>query len=315
MKSLMLVATLLVLPAYGQTGQTVAPAPGPDEAPAAVAAAAPAVGDAQHPAIAVLPLRGQAARGFGDPGDAVYQRVTASFFKTRRFTMIERAQLGAILGEGKNQNTVAFDDASAVALGKQVGAKLVVIGSFVANLSHTVDRLTDQQGRVTILESYPADVSVSLRMVNVESGNIQEVMDAKGASREGNPAAGTRVALEDLSRKLEREVSNHFPAFGYVIKVLDAKQAMIDLGKADGVAEKDEFAVFERGEDIIHPVTGKVIKGEKKLITEFKVVSVNDDSAIVKITGSSVALKPGMALESKPKKRGFFEALNDIVMK
>jgi len=97
--------------------------------------------------------------------------------------------------------------------------------------------------------------------------------------------------------------------------VLDPKQAVIDLGKADGIAEKDEFSVFERGEDIVHPVTGKIIKGEKRLVTEFKVVSVSEATAIVKLSGANVSIKPGMALESKPKKRGFFEALNDIVMK
>jgi hypothetical protein len=90
---------------------------------------------------------------------------------------------------------------------------------------------------------------------------------------------------------------------------------VIDLGKNDGLNEKDEFLVFTRGEDIVHPVTGRIIKGEKTLVTEFKVVSVAEDSAIVKVTGSDVTLVAGMALESKPKKRGFFEALNDTLLK
>jgi curli biogenesis system outer membrane secretion channel CsgG len=216
MKPLLLAAVLLVVPLQAQTADPVA---GLTEAPAAAMAS----GDAQHPAIAVLPLRGQAAQAFGNPGDAIYQRVTASFFKTKRFTMIERAQLGAVLGEGKNQNTVAFDDASAVALGRQVGAKIVVIGSYSANISHTSDRLVDKKGNVTMVEAFPADVTVNLRMVSVETGHIQEVVDAKGTANEGNPAASTRVVLEDLSRKMEREVGNRFPAFGYVIKVLDPK--------------------------------------------------------------------------------------------
>ena len=273
------------------------------------------VGDALHPAIAVMPLRGQAANNFGNPQDDIYQRVTTAFFKTKRFTMIERAQLGAVLNESKIQGTVAFDDASAVALGKQVGAKIVVIGSYTANIVRTFGQSTDKMGYVHNYEFWPADVTVSLRMVNVETGRIQDVIDAKGTSKEGDAARGVRGAMDDLAKKMEREVSNHFPITGYIIKVLDEKQAMIDLGKADGVGEGDEFLVFERGEDIIHPVSGKVIKGEKKLITEFKVLRVADDSATVKISGTKIALKPGMALESKPKKRGFFEALNDTIMK
>jgi len=309
MKLCLLAALILAGPIYAQTVN-----PPSDPAAAAAPAAAP-VGDAQHPAIAVLPIRGQASPGFNNLQDDLYQRVTTGFFKTKRFTMIERSQLGAVMTESKNQNTVAFDDASAVALGKQVGAKVVVIGSYVTNMSEQRDELVDKAGRKSIVVSYPASVALSLRMVNVETGHIQEVIDAKGTARESSAATSARVTVEDLSTKLNREVGNHFPATGYVIKVLDPKSAMIDLGKLDGIGEKDEFLVYERGEDVVHPVTGKVIKGEKKLITEFKVVSVAEDSAIVKISGSSTTIKPGMVLESKPKKRSFFEALNDTVMK
>lgn len=311
MRPIILAATLLAVPLLSQTpppdpalGVATAPIPTP-----------PVIGDALHPAIAVVPLRGQAAQGFGDPSDAVYQRVTASIFKTRRFTMIERAQLGAVLSEGKNQGTTAFDDASAVTLGKQVGAKIVVIGSYTTSMVREMGSYRNKDGSTENYEFFPATVTVNLRLVNVETGRIDDVIDAKGSSKEPNPTKGVSVVMDDLAKKMDREVSNHFPLTGYVIQVLDEKQAMIDLGKAEGVAEGDQFLVFERGADIIHPVSGKVIKGAKKEITEFKVVKVEDDSSTVRISGSKVPIKPGMALESKPKKRGFFEALNDTVMK
>lgn len=304
MKSWLLAITLLIQPLLAQ-----------DSAPAPIAPVPPVVGNATHPGIAVLPLRGQAAQAYGNPADGIYQRVTGSFFKTKRFTMIERSQLGAVLGEGKTQGTAAFDDASAVALGKQVGAKIVVIGSYTADMGHDVGSYKNSDGSITRYEFFPATITVNLRLVNVENGRIQDVVDAKGTSKEPNPSKGVSVAMEDLSKKMDREVSNHFPLTGYIIQVLDEKQAMIDLGKGEGVGVSDEFTVFERGEDIIHPVSGKVIKGAKKEITEFKVIKVEEDSAIVKITGPKFPLKPGMALESKPKKRGFFEALNDTILK
>lgn len=275
----------------------------------------PVTGDPLHPSIAVLPLRGQAASTYGDPSDDIYQRVTGAFFKTRRFTVIERNQLGAVLNEGKNQGTVAFDEASAITLGRQVGAKIVVIGSYTANMSRTTGSYQTKNGGTEYYELFPGTVVVNLRLVNVESGKIQDVIDATGTGKESTSSKSVAVTLDDLSKKLDREVSNHFPLTGYVIKVIDEKQAMIDLGQNQGVNSSDEFIVFERGEDIVHPVTGKVIKGEKKVITEFKVQSVQEDSATVKITGAKVAIKPGMALESKPKKRGFWEAVNDTLLK
>lgn len=303
-----LVATSLGAQEVGVVGSGGASAtPIPSETPVA--------GDLLHPSIAVLPLRGQAASTYGDPSDDIYQRVTGAFFKTRRFTMIERSQLGSVLNEGKNQGTVAFDEASAIALGRQVGAKIVVIGSYTANMSRTTGSYQTKNGGTEHYELFPGTVVVNLRLVNVESGKIQDVIDATGNGKESTSSKSVAVTLDDLSKKLDREVSNHFPLTGYIIKVIDEKQAMIDLGQNEGVNASDEFIVFERGEDIIHPVTGKVIKGEKKVITEFKVQSVQEDSATVKITGARVAIKPGMALESKPKKRGFWEAVNDTLLK
>jgi hypothetical protein len=278
-------------------------------------AAQDAGADPTHPLLAVLPLQGQAAPAFANPADQVYQRVVQAFFLTKRFQLIERAQLEAVLGEGKLQSSGLVDDATAVSLGKQMGAKFVVVGSYNGTKSMTVDQGVSKEGRPYRYEYHPAELAVSLRMVSVENGRIQELITVKGTAKDSSEARSIGTAMSDLSRKLDREVSNRFPVTGYLIKIIDDKQALIDLGKKDGIAEKDELVVFDRAEDIVHPVTGKIIKGEKRPITEFKVVSVDEETAIVKLSGAKVPLKPGMALESKPKKRGFLEALNDTLLK
>jgi hypothetical protein len=297
----LLFLTLAMLPLMAQE-PTPAPAP------------PPTLGDAAHPAIAILPLKGHADPQFGaNSGDAVYQKVTQSFFKTKRFTMVERAQMAAVLGEGRLQNSDAIDDNTAVSMGKQMGVKFLILGSYSTTIAHTRDELRDKRGNVSIVEGWPATMVVNLRMVDVQTGKIVELIDGKGSANGSDPSHSVSTTMDDLTKKLDREVSNHYPMTGYVIKVMDEKKAMIDIGKQDGLNVDDILNVIQRGEDIVHPVTGKVIKGEKRIVTQFKVISVDDESAIVKISGDMVPIKPGMALESAPKKKGFFESVNDFM--
>jgi hypothetical protein len=162
---------------------------------------------------------------------------------------------------------------------------------------------------------FPAKMNLNLRMVNVETGKIEEAFEAAGASKAKDATHGLAEVMRDLSVKLNREVANKFPVSGYLIKVLNDKEAIIDLGKKDGIAEGDSFFLVERGEDIVHPVTGKIIKGSKKVISELKVTTVDDETSTVRISGAKVPLKVGLSLESAPKKAGFWESVGDSLKK
>lgn len=266
------------------------------------------------PRIAVLPLKGEGRGVFGDQREATYQKVTEAFLLTKRFDLVERSQLSAVLGEGKLQNSGLVDDATAVSLGKQVGVKFVILGSYSGTMDRTVESYQGRYGPVYNV-FFPAKMTLNLRMVNVETGKIEEAFEASGASKAKDTSHGLAELMRDLSVKLDRQVSNAFPVSGYLIKVLNEKEALIDLGKKDGVAEGDSFFLMERGEDIVHPVTGKIIKGAKRVISELKVTAVDDETSTVRISGNKVPLKPGLILESAPKKAGFWESFHDSLKK
>ena len=270
----------------------------------------------QKPRIAVLPLRGTRAGMMEDQGDTLYQKVTAEFLRLKRFDVIERAQMGAILREGKFQNSGLVDDASAVALGKQLGVQFVILGSWNGVMTRQVDVMTDKQGRRSESISFPGSVTTSLRMVDVQTGGIKATFEAKGAPfGGGSPSDSLASMLKDLDKKLGREISNMFPLTGCILKVLNEKEAIIDLGGDDGVKIDDPFALVLAGEDIVHPKTGKVIKGEKSVLAQLKVTRVDSDKAYVridKLIDRSVVLKAGMDLESMPKKAGAMESFGDF---
>lgn len=266
-----------------------------------------------QPAIAILPLKDQADRSIGDQNDSVYQRVTQAFLGIKKFAVIERNQIDSILGEGRFQGSGIVDEGSAVEMGKQAGAKYVILGSYNGQMTReTSSYRDDKTGEVYNSETYPAKMSINLRMVDVQTGKIENSFTVQVAAKEGNAVASLSELMADLSKKMNRTISNAYPLSGYVIKVISEKESLIDLGTADGVVSGDKFSIIERGEDVIHPVTGKVLKGEKKVVATATVKTVDDNTSVVKISDSEKKVSIGMILESKPKKKGFMESLNDF---
>lgn len=268
-----------------------------------------AYADSEAPSIAVFPLRGQSTQTgvIGNPAEMVIQMVTEAFYKTKRFNVIERSQLNKIFAEQKYQTSGDVDDGSAIDLGKQLGAKFVVVGSYDITQTRTVDYSFKPP-----MIQFPSKCDINLRVVDVQTGKITDTVKILARAKEGEGSSAYEKLKEDAIRKLEREVGNKYPMAGYVIKVLSEKEALIDIGSKNGITEDTEFSVFEYGEDIVHPITKKIIKGEKKLITEFKVKSVADETSIVKISGDDAKLKVGLMLESKPKSAGFAESLGNF---
>lgn len=262
------------------------------------------------PTIAVLPLKEEGMDSFGNQQDEMYQTVASSFFQTRRFELMERGQLAEVLGEAKFQNAGLVDDASAVAVGKQLGVKFVVLGSYSGAMNRSRESYESNKGTV-YNEVWPAQATVSLRMVSVETGRIEETFKATGTAKEPNSTRSMSAVMRDLSVKLNREVSNKFPLNGYIIKVITEREAMIDLGRKDGVVEGDRFLMVEWGDDIIHPITGKTIKGQKTVLSELKVTRTDEETSEVKVAGSKVKLKLGQVLESAPKKASIWESMKD----
>jgi hypothetical protein len=274
-------------------------------------------GEPQLPRLAVMPLKGVFSGQMVDQGDTVYQMVATLFHKMRRFDLIERAQLQNVLGEGKFQASGLVDDASAVELGKQLGAKFVLLGSWNGNQATQRGSYTDPKTGITSqTTSYTGNLNINLRMVDVQTGKIKNTFQATGASGAltMSVADALNSIMKDVNTKLERVISNEFPLQGIILKVLNDKESMIDVGKGDGVGKGDVFLAITRGEPIVHPRTGALIPGEKTILAELEVTRVDERTSIVKVSKNiaKVAFKVGMELEQKPKEAGTLEKLGDF---
>lgn len=249
-----------------------------------------------------FPGQGQTAQGpaaptrMGQIQPQIMSRVTMAFLKTGRFQLVERAQLDAVLREGKFEQSGLVDDATAARLGRQMGATFVLVGSYTGSLGHTAEVTTHFFGGKTREDAYPGHLEVRLNLVNTEDGSIREAFLLHASSQDPKAYHSYELLLDDLTASLGKETAARFPLTGYVIKVISEREALVDLGRRQRLEQGARFQLVEQGADVVHPVTGKLIQGERRVLTQLQVTDVGEESSILKVTGDRATLKVGQSV-------------------
>jgi hypothetical protein len=185
----------------------------------------------------------------------VLNAATDAFVATRRFTMVERNQLDAIFTEKSLQDFI----------GGQVNNKLTdVLGlDLVGVVGYTVETSKSSEGKPT------TKCVIDVRLVDVKTASILATVTSDRPDLALLLPSSTPREAEKL---LYKSIRDAFPPLGYVVSV-SGKDVIIDLGAEAGLKNGDTLEIVQEGEQIIHPVTGKVLSAPMKVIGELKVVT------------------------------------------
>lgn len=148
------------------------------------------------PRLAILPLKEEGKNTLGDVSDTLNTLVANAFLETRNFQLVERHQIQTLLTESKFQRSALVDEATAAELGKHLGVKYVLVGSYLAEKA----------------SSYNLSVTLSLRLVDVGNAMIYKSFLE---TAEGSTLGAT---LPKLSKGLADKIADLQPG-----EVMDGK--------------------------------------------------------------------------------------------
>jgi curli biogenesis system outer membrane secretion channel CsgG len=118
-------------------------------------------------------------------GYAATDELVTQLVQTNRFSVIEREQIAAILGEQDFGGSGRVNPATAAEMGKVLGVQLVVLGSIT---QFSIDRKSGGIGGFGVSYS-EAETVLDARVVNTTTAEIMTVAEGNGKKRFGGVAA------------------------------------------------------------------------------------------------------------------------------
>ncbi len=243
-------------------------------------------------------------------GSLAETEMTSLLIETKRFDVIERSQIAAIMSEQKLSNSGIIDENDATEIGKISGVKFLVLGT-VSNVRYIVSRKASDSGGV--YEDVDAAIVLQLKIIEVENASVvfsKTYNMKKGSgigsvfsslvSGDGTPE-GTLSSLlkKTFSKEVSNDMLNAFPIEGEILSIEDKKTVTIDIGSDQGVKKGMVFNIITKEEKTNS--SGKTRTIIKK-IGKIKVTEVlGEESSTCKVTESSVPLEEGMFVSYEKK--------------
>ena len=140
--------------------------------------------------VAILPFEDAPGRYSRQSGSATCGFITSELAKSKRFRIVERSKLKAIMNEQQLQAAEMIDEDTAVKVGRMLGVHAVVLGSVC---EYEMDKTTVYIHIVPIV-SKEYKIGATIRLIDVSNGEIIYAHSASGASGNSFTEAGKLAA-------------------------------------------------------------------------------------------------------------------------
>lgn len=305
----------------------------------------PAGAQAHKPRIAILDfdygtVQTYSSAMFGsnvDVGKGIADLLVNDLVKDGTYSIIERKALDKIMAEQNFSNSNRADPNSAAKIGKLLGVDAIVVGSITQFGNET--KHTNLGGGGGNWGGFGvggighsksnANVGISARIVNVDTGEILGVADGAGTSSRsstsllggggnwhgfggGNADFGSsdfqqtiigeavEKAVDQLTTELVANaprVATHVVTIDGLVAAVDGGQIVLNVGKKSGVNVGDQLQVVRVTKEIKDPATGQVIRRLTSTIGIVKATDVDDSSAVCTVVSGS-GFQTGDAVKS-----------------
>jgi curli biogenesis system outer membrane secretion channel CsgG len=255
-----------------------------------------------------------------DVGKGIVDLLVTGLVKDGTYSVIERKALDKILAEQNFSNSNRADPESAAKIGKLLGVDAIIVGSiteFGNETKHTglggVGGNWHGVGLGNIgRTNSKANVAITARIINTDTGEILGVADGKGQSARASTnllggggnwngfGAGSadfsnsnfqqtiigeavKQAVDQLSTNLVADATKigvRTITVEGLVAAVDGDQIVLNVGTKAGVKVGDQFTVSRVTKEIKDPATGAVIRRLANTLGVVKATDVDDASAV-----------------------------------
>lgn len=219
--------------------------------------------------------------------NSIQETVTNAFVKTKRFNIVDRSKMDALKKEKELQKTEDFMDGKTIAQGASLGADFLISGHVI---SAEAEEMRADDGRGNIQITYKAKLSISLKVIDVATGEVKnsETIEPKSGNSllgmigigAGTPQIAISKAINSIQDKIDEFVGKNFPKSFSIAEIQEkdgsgnATKILIAGGSEFGLKKGDKLKVVEL---TIMQVGEKKIE-RKKQIGEIKILKVEDEN-------------------------------------
>jgi curli biogenesis system outer membrane secretion channel CsgG len=262
-----------------------------------------------------------------DIGKGITDLLITGLVKDGTYSIIERQVLDKLMTEQNFSNSNRADPTSAAKLGKLLGVDAIIVGSITQFGNET--KKTGIGGNGGTFGGFglggighsnsKANVAITARIVNVDTGEIMAVADGFGQSARsstsllgggghdwssggGNVDFGssnfqstiigeaTKAAVDKLTADVVADspkISVRTVTVDGLVAAVDGGQVILNVGKRAGVNVGDQLEVVRVTKEIKDPSTGQVIRRLTSTIGVVKATDVDDTSAVCSIVSGA----------------------------
>jgi curli biogenesis system outer membrane secretion channel CsgG len=243
-------------------------------------------------------------------GKGVSDELVTALLGTKKFRLIEREQIEAVLREQKIGAAGLVDPKSAADIGRILGVQFLVIGRVTefTNTTRAFGGANNKYGLAIISSS--ARVAIDARLVDTTSAEILTSVTGVGekentnlgfADTQGGLAFGStefkktnlgialRDAVTEVATKLAKNAYNgkiiKIPVINGLVAYADPNRGVyINVASGDGVTKGMVFIVHHVIEEIKDPKTGEVLDVISEKIARITVSEVREKLSVCVVT-------------------------------
>jgi curli biogenesis system outer membrane secretion channel CsgG len=249
-----------------------------------------------------------------DLGPAARDQIDTEFSEnstlSSKFSVIERDKLSLVLKEQGLGASGAVDPATAAKVGKILGVKYILIGGID---KFSIDNTKGAVGALGVGGNLvQSSATINMRMIDTTTAERLVSISSDGEVKKGGGFfKGTSLSRDaewgiasETVKKVSKAVVAKFVGGGYldrlsgtmtvtqnegkVIKV-DGAKAWINLGANAGIKMGDKFNIFNVGEALIDPDSGRKLGADEKQTGNGTVTEVQSEYAVMTLSGTGKA--------------------------